>query len=95
MMAKTKQSFISNLLAIGGEFTSPNARFSVVSILDKIDISGYPSFNNTVYTITQDENYIYVGGQFANYFAVIDKATKQLVTGYPSFNSTVYAITPI
>ena len=32
IIAKTKQSFISNLLAIGGDFTTPNTKFSVVDV---------------------------------------------------------------
>ena len=85
-------------LFIGGEFTGTNQQyFAVINKSTKTLVTGYPSFNSYLYSITQDADNIYVGGYFTGankqYFAVINKSTKTLVTGYPSsFNNTVRSI---
>ena len=55
-------------------------------------VSGTPAFNNTVSALSQDADYIYVGGWFIDRFAVIRKSDWALVSGTPTFNSGVTGI---
>ena len=46
-------------LYVGGYFTD---RFTVINDDTKALVTGYPTFNGHIFSIGQDENYIYVGG---------------------------------
>ncbi len=59
-------------------------------------VTDYPTFNSTVSTISNDANYIYVGGNFTNAtyprFAVINKSTKGIVSAFLTLGSNVGSI---
>jgi hypothetical protein len=82
-----------NNIYVGGYFTGTNQQyFAVINKSTKAIVTGYPSFNNYVYSITQDADNIYVGGNFTGRFAVINKSTKETVAGYPTLDNGIYAL---
>ena len=65
-------TFDSNYIYLGGSFTTLNssttrnrlARISKSNLTGIVDPSWNPNINNTIYTITIDGSYTYIGGEF-------------------------------
>lgn len=90
--------YVNALTISSGTFSNDN--LAKTDLLGNVDENFNPTINNTVNTITTDDNYIYIGGNFTevngtsvNYVARLDKTTGQLDESWlPVANGRVYAI---
>lgn len=98
-------------MLIGGDFTSYGGGNSVNYILGynlsspsyfpvgSASASSYNAFNNKVYSLAKDANYIYVGGEFTDidtnyrqYFATFTFTNQNDLQSADDFNNPVYSI---
>ena len=85
-------------LPCDGSFVSIVDYPELAEVLELAEISSFnfttdvPTFNSMVNTISQDADYVYLGGSFTGRFAVVRKSDWTLVTGILTFSNTVNTI---